>query len=50
MPKIAPKDESASRKITQRTNEFGGWRGETLARLRQLILDADPQMKRSGSG
>ena len=25
--------------------EFGDWRGETLARLRQLILDADPDMQ-----
>ncbi len=45
MPKIAPKDESASAKITQRTDEFDDWRGEMLARLRQLILDADPQMQ-----
>jgi len=25
--------------------EFDDWRGETLARLRQLILDADPDMQ-----
>jgi hypothetical protein len=43
--KSAPKEESASSKITKRTQEFGDWRGETLARLRQLILDADPDMQ-----
>ena len=45
MPKSAPKEESATSKITKRTQEFGDWRGETLARLRQLILDADPDMQ-----
>ena len=45
MSKSAPKEESASSKITQRTQEFGDWRGETLARLRHLILDADPDMQ-----
>ena len=45
MSKSAPKEESASSKITKRTQEFGDWRGETLARLRQLILDADPDMQ-----
>jgi hypothetical protein len=41
----APREESASGKITKRTKEFDDWRGETLARLRQLILDADPEMQ-----
>jgi hypothetical protein len=41
----APREESASSKITKRTQEFDDWRGETLARLRQLILDADPEMQ-----
>jgi hypothetical protein len=45
MPKSAPKEESASSKITQRTKELGGWRGETLAHLRKLILDADPSIE-----
>jgi len=45
VPKSAPEEESASTKITKRTQEFDDWRGETLARLRQLILDADPQMQ-----
>ncbi|HET8733371.1 MAG TPA: DUF1801 domain-containing protein [Anaeromyxobacteraceae bacterium] len=32
----------ASRLIDQRIGELGGWRGETLARVRALILEADP--------
>ncbi|HJR65065.1 MAG TPA: DUF1801 domain-containing protein [Gemmatimonadaceae bacterium] len=36
--------ESASRLIDQRIRDLGGWRGETLARMRALILDADPEM------
>jgi hypothetical protein len=34
--------ESASRLIDQRIRDLGGWRGETLARMRALILEADP--------
>ena len=45
MPKSAPNEQSASSQITQRTKEFADWRGETLARLRQLILDADPKIE-----
>ena len=45
MPKSAPKEESPSSKITKRTKELGGWRGEMLAHLRQLILDADPSIE-----
>ena len=44
MTKNAPPEETASSKITKRTQEFGDWRGETLAQLRQLILDADPEI------
>ncbi|MFZ2493057.1 MAG: DUF1801 domain-containing protein [Thermoanaerobaculia bacterium] len=36
--------EAASRLIDQRIVELGGWRGETLARMRALILQADPEM------
>jgi hypothetical protein len=36
--------ESASRLIDQRIRELEGWRGETLARMRALILEADPEM------
>src|ERR1700690_690275 len=45
MPKTSPKDDSASSNITARINEVGGGRGETLARLRQLIRDADPKVE-----
>jgi len=45
MPKSAPEEESASIKITRRTEEFKDWRGETLARLRHLIHDADPEIE-----
>jgi hypothetical protein len=34
----------ASRLIDQRIRELGGWRGETLARMRAQILKADPEM------
>jgi len=36
--------ESASRRIDERIRELAGWRGETLARLRALILGADPEI------
>ncbi len=36
--------KSASRLIDQRIRELGGWRGETLTRMRALILEADPEM------
>ncbi|HEY2026690.1 MAG TPA: DUF1801 domain-containing protein [Gemmatimonadaceae bacterium] len=36
--------DAASRLIDQRIRELGGWRGETLARMRALILEADPDM------
>ena len=35
---------AASRLIDQRIRDLGGWRGETLARMRALILEADPEM------
>lgn len=34
----------ASQLIDQRVRDLGDWRGETLARMRALILDADPEM------
>jgi hypothetical protein len=36
--------KAASRLIDQRIRDLGGWRGETLARMRALILEADPEM------
>jgi hypothetical protein len=35
---------TASELIDQRIRDLGGWRGETLARMRALILEADPEM------
>jgi len=43
--KRAPNSTSASKNITKRIQELGDWRGETLARLRQLIHDADPEIE-----
>ena len=37
--------ESASEKISERIRELDDWRGETLARVRQLIHDADPDVE-----
>ena len=36
-------DELASELIDKRIKELGDWRGRTLARVRQLIKDADPE-------
>ena len=36
--------EPASRLIDQRISDLGGWRGETLANMRALILEADPEI------
>ena len=38
---LASEDLSASQLISNRIAELGDWRGETLARIRQLIKDAD---------
>jgi hypothetical protein len=43
-PSSQPDDAAASAKITQRIQDLGDWRGETLARLRQLIHEADPDV------
>ena len=34
----------ASKKITEKLEELDDWRGETLARVRKLIQDADPDV------
>ena len=36
--------QAASRLIDQRIKALGDWRGEILARMRALILEADPEM------
>jgi len=43
--KRAPNGAAASKKITKRIQELGDWRGETLAWVRQLIHDADPEIQ-----
>jgi hypothetical protein len=50
-PKAPPKasrdratGKPASRLIDRRIRDLGGWRGETLARMRALILEADPEV------
>jgi hypothetical protein len=43
--KRAPNSAAASKNITKRIQELGDWRGETLARVRQLIRDADPDIQ-----
>ena len=40
--KAAKPDQPASTLIDERIEELAGWRGETLARMRALILEADP--------
>jgi hypothetical protein len=42
--KAGPGDLSASRLIDRRIRDLRGWRGETLARMRALILEADPDI------
>jgi hypothetical protein len=36
--------ESASAVMDTRIKELGGWRGKTLAKAREIIHDADPEM------
>jgi hypothetical protein len=38
------KDESPSELIDERIQELGDWRGETLAKVRRLIKEADPEV------
>jgi hypothetical protein len=44
MPSNEPANDDASLSISKRIDEFDDWRGATLARLRQLIHDADPEV------
>jgi hypothetical protein len=39
-----PEGETPSRLIDARIAELGDWRGETLARVRALIKEADPEV------
>ena len=42
--KEGTRGDSPSRLIDARINELGDWRGETLARVRMLIKQADPEV------
>jgi hypothetical protein len=44
-PTSSPNGESASANISKLIQEQGDWRGETLAHVRQLIQDADPDIQ-----
>ena len=44
-PTSRPNGEAASANITKRIEELGDWRGVTLAHVRQLIHDADPDIQ-----
>ncbi len=44
-PPATPNDEDASAKISAHIDDLGDWRGSTLGRLRQLILEADPDIE-----
>ncbi len=45
MKKSSPRQgQSASELISGRIEELGDWRGRTLARVRELIKQADPQI------
>jgi hypothetical protein len=43
--KRAPNSATPSKNITKRIQELGDWRGKTIARVRQLIHDADPEIQ-----
>jgi len=38
------REETASELIDNKVEELGDWRGKTLARVRQLIVEADPEI------
>jgi hypothetical protein len=42
--KPSPKQQAPGRLIDQRIRDQGDWREETMARMRALILEADPEM------
>jgi len=44
-PSSLPDRAAASAKITRRIEELGDWRGKTLAHIRRLIHEADPDIE-----
>ena len=45
MTEPASDGSAAAAKISARIDELGDWRGETLARVRGLVHDADPEIE-----
>jgi hypothetical protein len=43
MPSEQASGKAASQLIDKRIRDLGGWRGETLARMRALVLEAEPE-------
>jgi hypothetical protein len=43
-PQSVNTNQSESRLVERRIREIGGWHGKTLARMRALIVEADPAM------
>src|SRR5262249_10139527 len=46
--KVGKAADSPSRLIDRRIDELGDWRGDTLARVRKLIKQADPEVVEEG--
>ena len=44
VPAMKKKAAAPSRMIDARIKELGDWRGETLARVRKLVKEADPEV------
>lgn len=44
MANSEPEEKSPSRLIDERIEELSDWRGETLSRLRELIMAVDPEI------
>ena len=43
-PKSPPKPRATGKRASRRIDQLGDWRERTLARMRALILEADPEM------
>jgi hypothetical protein len=41
---MAENDVNASKRIDERIEELGDWRGQTLSRVRAIIREADPEV------
>jgi hypothetical protein len=44
MKKPVPAKEDASGRIDAKINQLGDWRGKTLAKVRAILRDADPEI------